>query len=246
MFSALRYGSYGDTLYWRYTQPAAVIPGSSASPSQPRCCSSACDLVTLVSHPAEQSFRDLLQAGGQHLPKKRQTHEPTHTLSAAGATAYNPLPALYITCLAAACQLLNEWCGVVQVNTTDGMNPTDFISKWVAQRAADASSLGKPLIIEEFGKQLQDFSAASIAETRDPIFSAIYASLQNLDSVKGGSFALVIDQSGVSKFAEGFCTFCHGRSPVAPLCINLKGCSICWHPQHTHFCSTGLLCAYLG
>lgn len=76
--------------------------------------------------------------------------------------------------------------GVVQVNATDGVNPADFISKWIAQRAADASSLGKPLVIEEFGKQLQDFSAASIAEIRDPIFRDIYAALQNLETVKGG------------------------------------------------------------
>ena len=76
---------------------------------------------------------------------------------------------------------------MVQVNATYAVNPTEFVSKFVAQRAADAASLGKPLIIEEFGKQLQDFSAASIAETRDPIFRDIYASLQNMENVKGGS-----------------------------------------------------------
>lgn len=75
--------------------------------------------------------------------------------------------------------------GVLQVNTTFGVDPTDFINKWVAQRAADASALGKPLVIEEFGKQLQEFSPANIAEVRNPVFAAIYASLQNLDVVKG-------------------------------------------------------------
>ncbi|KAL3133352.1 hypothetical protein ABBQ38_007225 [Trebouxia sp. C0009 RCD-2024] len=80
------------------------------------------------------------------------------------------------------------WTDNWAVNATDGVNPADFISKWIAQRAADASSLGKPLVIEEFGKQLQDFSAASIAEIRDPIFRDIYAALQNLETVKGVAY----------------------------------------------------------
>lgn len=71
------------------------------------------------------------------------------------------------------------------MNETFGVDPTDFINKWVAQRAKDASALGKPLVIEEFGKQLQDFSASNIAKVRDPVFKAVYDSLQNLDIVKG-------------------------------------------------------------
>ena len=71
------------------------------------------------------------------------------------------------------------------MNSTFGVDPTDFIRKWVAQRAKDASALGKPLVIEEFGKQLVDFSAANIAKVRDPVFKAVYDSLQNLDIVKG-------------------------------------------------------------
>ena len=74
---------------------------------------------------------------------------------------------------------------MVQMNSTFGVDPTDFIRKWVAQRAKDASALGKPLVIEEFGKQLVDFSAANIAKVRDPVFKAVYDSLQNLDIVKG-------------------------------------------------------------
>ena len=66
------------------------------------------------------------------------------------------------------------------------MDPKDFINKWIAQRAADASSLNKPLVIEEFGKQLQEFTPANIAAVRDPVFADIYAALQNEDIVKGG------------------------------------------------------------
>ena len=81
---------------------------------------------------------------------------------------------------------------VLQVNTTYGVDPKDFINKWIAQRAADASSLNKPLIIEEFGKQLQEFTAANIAAVRDPVFADIYAALQNLDIVKGQSASHVL------------------------------------------------------
>ena len=74
---------------------------------------------------------------------------------------------------------------MLQVNSTFGVDPADFINKWVAQRAKDASALGKPLVIEEFGKQLVDFSPSNIAQVRDPVFKAVYDSLQNLDVVKG-------------------------------------------------------------
>lgn len=48
------------------------------------------------------------------------------------------------------------------------------------------AALGKPLVIEEFGKQLPvPANASVIAETRDPIFRAIYSALQNLENVKG-------------------------------------------------------------
>ena len=82
------------------------------------------------------------------------------------------------------------------MNTTFGVDPTDFIQKWVAQRAKDASALGKPLVIEEFGKQLVDFSAANIAKVRDPVFKAVYDSLQNLDVVKGMPCRDIFDVSG--------------------------------------------------
>lgn len=73
----------------------------------------------------------------------------------------------------------------LQMNSTFGVDATDFIDKWVAQRARDASALGKPLVMEEFGKQLEDFSAGNIAAVRNPVFQAIYDSLQDLEVVKG-------------------------------------------------------------
>lgn len=48
------------------------------------------------------------------------------------------------------------------------------------------AAIGKPLVIEEFGKQLPiPATAAQISQTRDPIFRAVYSALQNLPNVKG-------------------------------------------------------------
>lgn len=73
-----------------------------------------------------------------------------------------------------------------QANTTFGVDPVNFINTWLNTRSADMAAIGKPLVVEEFGKQLPVPSNASvIAETRDRIFRAIYSALQNLENVKG-------------------------------------------------------------
>jgi len=74
----------------------------------------------------------------------------------------------------------------VQANTTFEVDPKVFVNNWISARAADAMSLNKPLVIEEFGKQLPvPADAATIASVRDPIFADIYAALQNVDIIKG-------------------------------------------------------------
>jgi len=75
---------------------------------------------------------------------------------------------------------------LVQANTTFGVDPKVFVNNWISARAADAVALNKPLVIEEFGKQLPvPADAATIASVRDPIFADIYAALQNVDIIKG-------------------------------------------------------------
>lgn len=92
------------------------------------------------------------------------------------------------------------------MNSTFGVDATDFIDKWVAQRAKDASALGKPLVIEEFGKQLQDFSAANIAAVRNPVFQTIYDSLQNLEVVKGTPACDTL-------ISDAICSHCLAKCP---------------------------------
>ena len=77
----------------------------------------------------------------------------------------------------------------MQANTTFGLDPKTFVNNWIAARSADAATLGKPLIIEEFGKQLPvPADAATIASVRDPIFADIYAALQNENNIKGAVY----------------------------------------------------------
>ncbi|DBA74432.1 TPA: hypothetical protein ACH3X1_011186 [Trebouxia sp. C0004] len=81
------------------------------------------------------------------------------------------------------------WTDNWEANTTFGVNPKVFVNNWISARAADARSLNKPLVIEEFGKQLPvPADAATIASVRDPIFADIYAALQNVDIIKGTGF----------------------------------------------------------
>lgn len=65
----------------------------------------------------------------------------------------------------------------------------DFVQTYIAQHAADAARLGKPLVIEEFGKEA---NATRIATERDPFFKAVYdavaASLASGGSLKGAEF----------------------------------------------------------
>lgn len=74
----------------------------------------------------------------------------------------------------------------MQVNSSNGVDPVQFINTWLQIRSDAMSAIGKPLVIEEFGKQLPvPSTAADISQTRDPIFRAIYSALQNLPNVKG-------------------------------------------------------------
>ena len=48
------------------------------------------------------------------------------------------------------------------------------------------AAIGKPVIVEEFGKQLPvPATAAQIASDRDPVFRAVYDALKTLDNIKG-------------------------------------------------------------
>lgn len=70
----------------------------------------------------------------------------------------------------------------VQVNGTSGKDPVAFAKSWLSAHEKSSQQLGKPFVVEEFGKNVYDRSAANIAKTRDPVFAAVYDALA--DSLK--------------------------------------------------------------
>lgn len=56
----------------------------------------------------------------------------------------------------------------------------DFLEKWIKQHAADAKAMGKPFMIEEFGKEvhLELGVKANISSIRGPFYRKVYQQLQ--------------------------------------------------------------------
>ena len=56
----------------------------------------------------------------------------------------------------------------------------DFLESWIQQHAADAAAMGKPFMIEEFGKEvhLENGAQANITSVRGPFYRKVYQQLQ--------------------------------------------------------------------
>lgn len=73
---------------------------------------------------------------------------------------------------------------------TDNWNATDveFMDHWLDEHAKDAAELGKPLLLEEFGKKMTIHPPATvqqISQVKDPVFVSIYKSIER-SLAKGG------------------------------------------------------------
>lgn len=86
----------------------------------------------------------------------------------------------------------------VQVNGTSGKDPVAFAKSWLSAHEKSSQQLGKPFVVEEFGKNVYDRSAANIAKTRDPVFAAVYDALA--DSLKS---------NGVFRGTHASCWYMH-------------------------------------
>lgn len=73
---------------------------------------------------------------------------------------------------------------VLQVNTTYKKDPVAFAKSWLSAHMKSSEGLGKPFVVEEFGKNIYDRSPDNIAKVRDPVFAAVYDALA--DSLKSG------------------------------------------------------------
>ena len=50
-----------------------------------------------------------------------------------------------------------------------------FQEKWVVEHIADSERLNKPLVVEEFGKEVENDDDASRRAVRDPFFYSMYS-----------------------------------------------------------------------
>lgn len=84
------------------------------------------------------------------------------------------------------------------LQTPNDTRPFDFLDNWLFHHQQASKALGKPLLLEEFGKNISiagaglDVLQASVRERRMPIFRHIYqalnASFASGDSLRGGFF----------------------------------------------------------
>ncbi|DBA95832.1 TPA: hypothetical protein ACH3X1_001379 [Trebouxia sp. C0004] len=85
-------------------------------------------------------------------------------------------------------------------------NSTSFETSWVAKHVADVATLGKPLILEEFGKWVKNGTAADEAQ-RDAFYTLVYDALQmsvsNGSALKGAAFWAWYDEGQVGPEGEG-------------------------------------------
>lgn len=58
-------------------------------------------------------------------------------------------------------------------------DPAGFTTAWLTAHINNAQTLGKPFIVEEFGKSISARDPATIATVRDPIFTAVYNMLNS-------------------------------------------------------------------
>ena len=65
-------------------------------------------------------------------------------------------------------------CDYVQVK-----DPVSFTTAWLTAHIANAQSLGKPFIVEEFGKSINARDPTIISTVRDPVFTAVYDMLNS-------------------------------------------------------------------
>ena len=54
-----------------------------------------------------------------------------------------------------------------------------FVKSWMEAHIRNTQSLGKPFIVEEFGKGLDKRDAETITNVRDPVFKAVYDMLDS-------------------------------------------------------------------
>lgn len=55
----------------------------------------------------------------------------------------------------------------------------NIVESWMSDHESDAAALGKPLVIEEFGKNVTSHTANVLAHERNPTFAAVFDALNS-------------------------------------------------------------------
>ncbi|DBB03621.1 TPA: hypothetical protein ACH3X3_010954 [Trebouxia sp. C0006] len=87
----------------------------------------------------------------------------------------------------------------------------DFLESWIKQHAADAAAMGKPFMIEEFGKEvhLENGAQANITSIRGPFYRKVYQQLQESLANDGALKGVIFWQWGFAPYvAEEFLQGC--------------------------------------
>ena len=58
-------------------------------------------------------------------------------------------------------------------------DPVGFTTAWLNSHIKNAQTLGKPFIVEEFGKSVNARDPGTISTVRDPVFTAVYNMLSS-------------------------------------------------------------------
>ncbi|ONK63002.1 uncharacterized protein A4U43_C07F10370 [Asparagus officinalis] len=89
------------------------------------------------------------------------------------------------------------------INGADDNAETTFLQSWIASHTQDAGSLGKPLMITEFGRSSKQFSSAQRDAYYRATYTTIYALARSGGACSGALFWQFLGQ-GMDNFRDGY------------------------------------------
>ena len=124
-------------------------------------------------------------------------------------------------------------------------DPAGFTKSWLTSHINNAKSLGKPLIVEEFGKSLDMRSPQTIAEVRDPVFAAVYDALSDSLESDGTFKGKTSSSDNQDPEMQTSCGLAQTHmSYCAPAGCHLLGVCVHFLPLKSPMCMSSICCCY--
>ncbi|XP_020275643.1 putative mannan endo-1,4-beta-mannosidase 9 [Asparagus officinalis] len=89
------------------------------------------------------------------------------------------------------------------INGADDNAQTSFLQSWITSHSQDSASMGKPLMVTEFGRSNRQFNTAQRDAYYWTAYNSIYSSARNGGSCAGGLFWQYLGQ-GMDNFRDGY------------------------------------------